>query len=303
MNGSGRGGDFPLLRYLLAWTGLFCLVLVGTFVSDRYGLHLPWYFVFLVVVLAFPNVLFVRYAMERNPHKKLVLCAQSGLVVAVMYVAEILAIQSRFWDFLQDRDRLLGIMLGNVPLEEFLFYPLMLNISLYAYIQAKSILKPFRGEPRPLGFKGKVIAVVFAAACVAAGVLTVVLKGGETAVRFLGRNAEGLPVYVEGPAYGGWGVTILVGMAVCSLVFARASRKGFLDVKAMIMGGLLIYPASLVIELLGVGRGWWVYNEQQIFGVHLYILPLESIFMYAIGVVFPAGVYEMLRDFVRERFE
>ena len=293
--------DPKIIRNVLAWIGLFVIMFVGIGVVGIWGWKLPWYFLFLIVVLFFPNIIFIAYALKKHPYKRLVVLAQAGISLILMYIAEILAIQFRYWDFLQDWDILLGLDLGNVPLEEFLFYPLMLNVSLYGYLQAKSILKKYRPE-LPADFKpnGKRwIGWGLAAAFVCIAVIVGCCGTGDIAERVMTRDDSGNPVYVEGKQHKAWGVTMMAGMAITIAFVMGATVNGFLDWKAVFFAGCIIYPASMVIELLGIGRGWWVYNDQQLIGLKIYILPLESLFMYGIGSVFPASVYEVLRELMR----
>jgi lycopene cyclase domain-containing protein len=290
-----------MLRNVLAWIGLFVIIFTGIRIIDRFALKMPWYFIFLVVVLFFPNILFIRYALRRDPAKRLVVLAQAGISIVFMYIAEILAIQYLYWGFLQDWDRLVGLDLGNVPLEEFLFYPLMLNVSLYGYLQAKSILKKYRAplpDPYPRSRK-RLMGWGLAAAFVGVAVIIGLCGSGETVEGHMDRDEFENPVYVDGAQHKAWGITMMSGMAITIAAVMGATVNGFLDWKAVFFAGAIIYPASMVIELLGIGRGWWVYNDQQLIGLKLYILPLESLFMYLIGCVFPASIYEILRQLLR----
>ncbi len=296
-----KAADPKIIRNVLAWIGLFVVIFVGIGVAGIWGWKMPWYFIFLIVVLFFPNILFIAYALRRDPYKRLVVLAQAGISVILMYVAEILAIQYHYWGFLQDWDVLLGLDLGNVPLEEFLFYPLILNLSLYGYLQAKSILKKYRPELvtdyRPNGKRW--IGWALVAAFVCAAVIIGCCGSGDVTDRQMTRDDAGNPVYMEGKQLKAWGVTMMAGMAITIAFVMGATVNGFLDWKAVFFAGCIIYPASMVTELLGIGRGWWVYNDQQLIGFKLYILPVESIFMYGIGCVFPASVYEVLREVLR----
>ena len=291
-----------MLKKALIWGGLFFLIILGTALSDRFGWHLPWYMIFLLTVLLIPNILFIRYALTRNQTKRMVVLAQIAVASIFMFISEITAIQYKFWNFLEDKDVLCGLYMGGVPFEEFFFYPLMLNISLYAYLMAKSAFKKDRTSvPGPqISGAASITLLVVAALFVGLAVYIGINYSSEIGPYFFGRDGRGLPLYTEGGRYRGWGVTVFAGMAISLAVFVWGTRR-YMDIRALVFAGFTIYLASLCIELLGIGRGWWVYNDYQLLGFKIYILPLESLFMYLIGVIFPAGVYETLRIYIQKK--
>lgn len=291
-----------MLKKALIWAGLFCIIVLGTAISDKFQWHLPWYFTFLVLVLFVPNILFIKYALAKNKMKRLVVLAQMAFTSILMFICEITAIQYYFWGFFEDKDVLCGLYIGGVPFEEFFFYPLMLNVSLYAYLLAKSVFKETRTtEPGPqISKTASIVVIVLMAVFTALAIVIACNQTPEAGERIWMRDTHGNPIYAEGGKYHGWGITVAAGMAIALGFFLWGTRM-FMDLKALIFAGFIVYIASMCIELVGIGRGWWVYNDRQLVGPKIFILPLESIFMYIIGVIFPAGVYETLRIYARKK--
>src|SRR5205085_1732494 len=117
---------------LLIRLSVLAVMTLGTvvlqYLSGREGLALPWYFLTTLVMGLVPMTWLI-YENWRAPKQTwLAFITTSSLFIVASAVAELIAIQWRFWWFYQGIDKLLGVQVGGVPVEEFFFYPLFLNL-------------------------------------------------------------------------------------------------------------------------------------------------------------------------------
>ncbi len=261
----------------------------------------PWYLLHELVVLLVPMAfLLVEVWGRLAPNERLAFVATSGLFISLSAVAEMIAIEQRYWWFFTELDPLSGFDLGAIPAEEFLSYPLLLNLPVLWYLWLRRVLPGLATGVAP---SARVRSALFVAAGLC-GVAALVLMG--LAWRNFGPidrvtqpfvDVAGAVRYVAGPKQYGWTIVQLLGW-VGLLVVATKAWPSVHPGRLFLMT-VTYFPFALFFELLACGRGWWVWNAQQTLGVFTWVLPIESFSMYLTGALFPTLTFELLAAALR----
>ena len=286
---------------LLGRTSIVAVMMLGTVLlqsaGDRWGLRLPWYLLHQLVLALIPMIWLLRRVLSpRGEVGALSFVATSALFISASAIFELIAIAHRYWWFSTAVDPLSGLHLGSVPLEEFLFYPLFLNLPILVFLWLESTV----GGPGRLPDWPRVR--------VASRVLGLALLGLGVAVAIWGqlqrtpaldpallpwRAPTGQWVYLSGPRQCGWTVVQLCGLGLTLSLLSTLWTR--LPARALGLTLLCYFPFAMFIELMACGRGWWVWNAQQVLGVFTWVLPIESYAMYLTGAVLPPLVLVWLR--------
>lgn len=278
---------------------LLMLVMVGArAAASAFGLKAPWYLLHELTVMLVPMVwLLVRVLPRLDESQRIGFVVTSGLFISASAIAELLAIQSRYWAFYEGNDPLSGLDLGAIPLEEFLSYPLLLNVPVLWFLE----LSTSRPDEAVLG-EGRASGVVrfckraALVALVAAGVLIVLALTSAgtldvTTPAFV--DAAGAVRYAAGPKQYGWTIVQALGWAGTFWLGAAVAHR--VRWKTLLIVVATYFPFALFVELLACGRGWWVWNSQQTLGVFAWVLPIESFSMYLTGALMPVLCFEWLK--------
>ena len=289
--------DLSMLKRLTGLSGLILMMVGARFAADRLGLQLPWYLLHEVVLLLIPMGLLLREVFPQlEPAQRVAFVLTSGCFISQSAVAELLAIEHHYWGFYTKLDPLSGLDLGAIPLEEFLSYPMLLNIPVLWYLWLGRVF-PTRAVPPPTAEKTALWLRRLAWACVgAAGVFVLLSRFGPLDLQPLdaqpGPDAMGAIRYAAGPRQYGWTIVQALGWAGTFALAAKLSHR--LQWQRLSMLVLTYFPFALFVELLACGRGWWVWNTQQAIGVTAWVLPIESFSMYLTGALFPTLFFEWL---------
>ena len=274
-------------------------VLVQT-LGDSQSWKLPWYLIHELVLLAVPMAwLLVEVFPRAAREEKLAFLCTSAIFVFLGSAFEIVAIQHRYWWFYTARDQLSGLTLGGVTIEEFLYYPLILNIPvlLYAWLVRRLPASP-PGAPWSRG--GKLLARLLAGAALLGGLVLLVLAWRQTtppldlAVQPQ-PDASGTLRYAAGPPQHSWTIIQLLSLGVGLLAFVRLRSR--LHRQAALLVLVLFVPYAFFLELMACGRGWWVWNARQVLGPFTGVLPVDSYLMYLTGALLPVLCYVALLPF------
>lgn len=270
------------------------------FIADKTGLELPWYFILEVVIGVIPMTWLLLEVMPKAQRsERLAFITTSAIFIIASSVAELIAIQSRFWWFYQKLDKLTGLKMGDIPLEEFFFYPLFLNLPVLFYLY----LRRYTDEPSPptpmsertkkyLRIAGWVLIATGAALFVKALFTTQPPLDLSIEPR---DDGSGAIRYSAGPAQHGWTIVQAFGMGICLFMYAAfADRVGK---RRLLLTVSLFFVLGFFFELMGCGRGWWVWNEQQVIGIFTWVLPIDSYSMYFTGGLMPILTFEALHPF------
>ena len=181
-------------------------------------------------------------------------------------------------------------------MEEFLSYPMLLNLPVLFYLWLGTQF----GAERPVAFTPGTQRTLKLLALAAAGLGGVCLYRALTVhSRALDLNAlpapdaSGAIRYSAGPKQMGWTLVQLLGWAGTLLLLSKAHPRTALRRLAFVAAVYLVY--SLFIELLACGRGWWVWNSEQTLGLFALVLPVESFSMYLTGALMPVLFFELIR--------
>lgn len=257
----------------------------------------PGYAWFLLLVLAPWSVWLVLRCARRGSGELLAVLLAGCVQLVVIYPAHVLTTGAKDWAYFEDVDRLLGIRYAGVPVEEFFFYPLTINLTLLMYLVLRDRFVAARiPDFRPPRARLRAGLGIAALACfaVAAWVwtrrdLTVIAPALQL------RDAAGVPSYAEGPLHRGWALLCLISAGGNLLwLWWTESRTG-LSLRAVALAAPVFVAMSLLIDLLGVSRGWWVFNAQACSGAWIGPLPAEELPMYVTGVMLSASLYEWFR--------
>lgn len=270
------------------------------FFADRTGLHLPWYFLLEVVMGVIPMTwLLIEVMPKAKPSERLAFITTSAIFIIAASIAELIAIQSRFWWFYQGLDKLTGLKMGDIPLEEFFFYPLFLNLPVLFYLYLRRYM-PEAAPPKPLGDRARKYVRLAGWVLLAAGAALLV-KALFTTTPPLdltiqpADDGSGAIRYSAGPAQHGWTIVQAFGMSICAFMYAAyADRVGK---RRLVLTVALFFVLGFFFELMGCGRGWWVWNEQQVIGIFTWVLPIDSYSMYFTGGLMPILTFEALHPF------
>lgn len=285
-----------MLRRLVGLSGLMLAMLGLRWAVAALGRTAPWYLLHELVVLLVPMVfLLVEVWPRLGAPERLAFVATSGLFISLSAVAEMIAIQQRYWWFFTQLDPLSGVDLGAIPVEEFLSYPLLLNLPVLWYLWLKRVA-PAEASGAAVGAGARRVLHGLAAACtivaVALGALGLWHGGSIDAVTQPFVDAAGAVRYVAGPKQYGWTIVQLLGWAGVLPLAAAVWHR--VHAPRLFLMVVTYFPFALFFELLACGRGWWVWNAQQTLGVFTWVLPAESFSMYLTGALFPTLAFEAL---------
>lgn len=282
-----------LLRALSVLTVMMVGVIVLQLYGDRQDLHLPWYLLHQVILALVPMAWLLWETMPRaRQAQRLAFITTSAFFISTSAIFELLAIQHRYWWFFTATDRLSGLRIGSVPLEEFIFYPLFLNLPILVFLW----LGDFIADPAERADEPRARRGLYAAAAALAALAGVVLVTGlfnrEPALDLSllpAPGADGALHYSAGPKQRGWTMVQLLGLAGTAFFFARTWAR--VPLRRLLLTLLAYFPFAMFVELMACGRGWWVWNAQQVLGTFTWILPVESYSMYLTGALLPPLFY------------
>jgi hypothetical protein len=284
------------LAPLVMLSGLV-LVMVGLrCAADAWHLKLPWYLLHELVLLLVPMVwLMRRLYRELDGAQRLSFVVTSGLFISVSAVAELLAIEHRYWGFYTAVDPLSGFDVGRIPVEEFLSYPMLLNLPVLWYLWLGRLFpaQPPRASSPQLGRWLQRASV--GAGLLALGLFVVAasgLAGSASASAVPLPDAAGAIRFEAGPRQFGWTIVELLGWAGIFRLGAWVAPQ--VHGRRLLVMTATYFPFALFFELIACGRGWWVWNGAQTLGVFAWVLPLESFSMYLTGALFPVLCFEAL---------
>ncbi len=289
----------PLLKPLIGISVLMLVMVVARAVVSALGLKAPWYLLHELTVMLVPMLwLLVRVVPRLDESQRIGFVVTSGLFISASAVAELLAIQSRYWWFYEGNDPLSGLDLGAIPLEEFLSYPMLLNVPVLWFLE----LSQSRPDEAVLG-DARASAVVrfckraaLVALAAAGGLIVLALTSSSVPVdvttpAFV--DAAGAVRYTAGPKQYGWTIVQALGWAGTFWLGAAVAHR--VRWKTLLIVVATYFPFALFVELLACGRGWWVWNSQQTLGVFAWVLPIESFSMYVTGALMPVLCFEWLK--------
>jgi hypothetical protein len=288
---------------LLLWGAAYVGVVVFISWASVPPHPLPAYLVFeLVCLLPWTAWLLIK-AARISRGVGIATVVQMCAVFTVTYIAEVTGTYSKLWTFSMSSDALCGVALSGVPLEEFLFYPLVMNFSLLNYLWICAYLKGRHESdlPIPRVVLGRVLggaAFVF----ILAGILPLFLRDISVSVPpSMHPGPLGIPRYEEGFRAYGWTMICMFSVAVNLVVFLVAERTTALMLRAAIPLSAVFFLICLMVELLGTGRGWWVFNGRQSSGLWVAGIPVENLPAYLTGVMLPLALFEFTRRLLGER--
>lgn len=291
--------ESSLLKPLVGLSVLVVAMVVARAIADALGVKAPWYLLHELTVMLVPMLwLLVRVYPRLDDSSRVGFVVTSGLFISLSAIAELLAIGARYWSFYEGFDPLSGLDLGAIPLEEFLSYPLLLNLPILWFLELSRARpdEPVLGPARAAGLT-KAFKRASAAAFVAAlGFIALALAGPATPLdvttpAFV--DAAGAVRYAAGPKQYGWTIVQLLGWAGTFALGAAVAHR--LRWRTVLIVVATYFPFALFVELLACGRGWWVWNSQQTLGVFAWVLPVESFSMYLTGALMPVFCFEWLR--------
>lgn len=285
-----------MLRRLIGLSALMLGMIVLRWALAAVGRTAPWYLLHELVVLLIPMAfLLVEVWGRLSATERVAFVATSGLFISLSAVAEMIAIQQRYWWFFTELDPLSGFDLGAIPTEEFLSYPLLLNLPVLWYLWLRRVAPqaPSGAAPPVLVRRalvaGAVVCGVLALALMVAGLAN---SGAIDRVTQPFVDPAGAVRYVAGPKQYGWTIVQLLGWVGLLLVAIRAWPA--VHHGRLFLMTVTYFPFALFFELLACGRGWWAWNANQTLGVFTWVLPIESFSMYLTGALFPTLTFELL---------
>jgi len=288
-----------LLRLCVVALLSFLLVALQA-LADREHWRLPFYFLQQVVLVGLPMAWLLREVIpaEDSAGRMSFLTTSAGFITLASST-ELVGIERRFWWFSEDIDRLVHLYVGDIPIEEFLAYPLLLNVSVLFYLHLKRYVPP-TPPPAPWSERTRTAVRAVAALLALAGVALLVLAflhrepALDPAVK-PAPDAAGAIRYTAGPPEHGWTVVQLWALAILLLAWER--MRPFVDRRRLVLGTAVYLVFAFYVELMACGRGWWVWNSRQVLGLFTWVLPIESYSMYLTGAVLPILAYDRLRPF------
>jgi hypothetical protein len=296
--------DITMLKRLSQLAGLILFMVLARRVADAFGVKAPWYLLHEVVVLLIPmGWLLIDVFPKLEPSQRIAFVITSGLFIGQSAIAELLAIQHQYWGFYTKLDPLSGFDLGAIPVEEFLSYPMLLNIPILWYLWLGRV---FTNEQRLGMQKHAAVAkwlrraawLSLYGAVFFVGLAIIGVGQAAPLDALPGPDAVGAIRFANGPRQYGWTIVQLLGWAGTFAVAARIAHR--LQWKRLLVMVLTYFPFALFFELLACGRGWWVWNTQQAIGVTAWVLPVESFSMYLTGALFPTLCFEWLVPVCRD---
>lgn len=297
------------MKLFLPLTVLAAMVfgtVVVQYLNDTYHWHLPWYFIQQIVVGVIPMAWLLYETLPKADRAdRFAFLTSSAIFISLSAIFELIAIQERYWWFYQGIDHLTGFRVGDIPLEEFFFYPMFLNLPMLFYWYLKQFVTP-TPAPKPLS---PVMTRVLQGAGVLFGLVTLGLIGWalthsqpplDPSIQ-PAPDAAGAIRYTAGPPDHGW--TIVQMAALSSICFFWIPMRERIDRRRFAITVAVYFVLAFFFELMGCGRGWWVWNSQQVMGVFTWVLPIESYAMYVTGAVMPIITLEWLKPFFAQSTE
>lgn len=290
--------DVTMLKRLAALAALILVMVLARFGADALGLKAPWYLLHEVVVLLVPMAWLLFDVYPRlAPAQRIAFVITSGLFISQSAIAELMAIERRYWGFYTGLDPLSGLDLGAIPVEEFLSYPMLLNIPILWYLWLGRVMgqQPVIPEQTRAKVSRWLSGAAWASLAGAFVFIGLALFGhGDAAPidALPGPDAAGAIRFAAGPRQYGWTIVQLLGWAGTFAVGAKIAHR--VQWKRVLVLALTYFPFALFFELLACGRGWWVWNTQQTVGFTAWVLPIESFSMYLTGALFPTLCFEWL---------
>ena len=287
------------------------MLLILSIAASVYSFFHDWcYLGALFLVFFSPALLLCFHVWERLcPLKKLSLIATALGMSMFAVVMELIGVQHRFWVFFEDVDALCPYRIGNIPIEEILFYygATVQVCLLYAALEVQFIgLGLKEGTPgyhgisrKTLNIIGKTIMIVV---CLAPVVYTVykltcvpLMNADESALR----GAYGRWSYSEGRWVPAWALMISPYFLL-GIYFLKKNIKT-VHLVAFAFTIMINLPLYFLFEHNAIVRGHWVYNKQRILGPTIGVTPIEEVFMYLSAIFLSVGLYEGLYE-VLKRF-
>lgn len=288
----------PLVIHLSIFAGLMFLVEVAQAVGDRLGWQVPWYFVHDVVLAGIPMVWLVKETIPRASRAtQLGFIATSSLYIALASILELVAVANRYWWFAL-KDPMTGIQVGGIPVEEFVFYPLFLNLPILFYLALEKYVPDGDAPPRALSPRGTWLCRGLGVAFTVLGIALLVnaIATTEPPIDYAlvpTTDASGAFRYSTGPRQMGW--TVVQVLALGSVAFAWPYMKPRVHGQRLFVTVCVFFVLSFYFELMGCGRGWWVWNDQQVIGIFTWVIPIDSYLMYFTGATMPLFTFILLR--------
>jgi lycopene cyclase domain-containing protein len=275
------------------------------------------YFATLLAFFAIPAQLLAGWSWPRLDFLSKLAAIGSILSIGVCAVImEFIGIHFDFWTFMEDADALLGIAVGDIPIEEFLFYYLALAQLVFLYMALKlrfesrglaagAIAHRFDAKHTNGGRRGGLLMFGAAAAAVAALFGAGWAKNrdnrdGHAESEGPGRDARGRPRYAHGKWGPAWFAAVAPYFLIALVAFRKALRRIHCPALAIAFG--INMPLYLLWEYNALIRGHWVYNEQLLLGIKLGITPIEELFLYVTAILLGISVLEIIRAFLAEAY-
>jgi lycopene cyclase domain-containing protein len=295
-----------LIIGLIILSGLLLYGLLGHYI----------YFASLIGVFFIPSLLLWFYIdLHADRWEKTALAVVLIISFFFSVVIEIIGVYFKFWTFFTDKDPLLGINIGDIPIEEFLFYIganmqlcfLYLAVSLKCDsigITAKRVRSWFSikktDQENASGTKQKKAAIIIAAIIAVLAAVGLVIRAKkehpEPKIPEKYRNSRGMPVYKEGVWYPGWLIAITPFFAVGVAWFRAMIKK--INVAAFLISLVLNMTMYILFEYNAIMRGHWVYNEQRLLGLKFAgTMSIELFLVYITSFLFLVPFFETIRYF------
>lgn len=283
---------------LLAWGGAYAAfaLLLPQWSGPGHLLH--GYFLYLAICFAPWSIWFYWMSWKRDAATAASVIIQGAVVAAVTFPIHIIATHRQFWTYFEDRDALLGIRMAGVPVEEYFFYPFMINMAMLLYFWLTDLMKARRIADFRIN-RSRLWAALLAAAVafyVWAGYEWFMVRDvASVAMPAMSRDTAGVPHFAAGPRDCGWAILCLASTGTNLLGLWFAERFTPLHLKAMLLGYPIFFLICFLSDVIGVSRGWWVFNDQSCTGIWLGGVPLEDPIMYVTGMTLSLSVFSGCR--------
>ena len=289
----------------LLWGATFAaFVLLFPLVSDA-AHPLPGYALFLLLGMLPWTLRLYRLAFRHGRTTAIAVVVQGAVVAGLTYPVHIAATHAAYWTYAMNQDRLLGLRIGGVPFEEYFFYPLTINLAVLAYLWLGELMQARRLPELPVSRRNVricLLAIAGVGAALFAWTWVAVRQPGQVVdpAQLLWRGPAD-PSFVGGPREAGWALVCFGSLACNFLLMAWAETHALLRLRAVLPTTVLFFLICLLVDLLGISRGWWVFNAQQTSGLWVGPLPLENLASYLTGVPLALTVFEGCRRLLGER--
>lgn len=292
-----------MLAAMVTWGAVYGLTLLVLPFASTPNRPLPAYALYLALGMAPWTIWLLVQAGRKSAATRIATVVQACVVLVITFPVHLVATRSRWWDYFEDKDRLLGPRVGGVPVEEFFFYPLTIGFALLLYLWMCDELRRQKAAslcPGPTARRFAFRLPAIGAAGLAGWLL---VRRTPALVEPVERcwDLNAVPHFAEGPAAHGWTAVCLASFAANLTLFEFAWRRTKLSLRAVILltGPYLL--VCLLVELLGISRGWWVYNERQCSGWAVGGVPVENLAAYLTGIFLPLSVFEVTRTWLGDR--